>query len=113
MKKLVFLLFLGFLSTISIAGEVISKIKRTGVANSEFYMLQLETPSTTKPECASTYDVFSIDRKSDDGKFINSDMFSVAMTAFVSDKKVVIAFSDVDCGLWGTRPEIIRIDLVK
>lgn len=117
MRKII-LLSLFLIGPNAYSGTITTTISQVGAATNEFGMLVLETSILQEklPECAkgiqSSDRVLSW-RKSGVNEAHGKDLLSLATTGLISNKRLSISFSNAECGLWGTRPLIQRIDLVK
>ena len=72
-------------------------------------MLVVDTPISTKPDCAQNFNILSFDKSTAHGK----DLYAIALTGFTTQKKLWITYSDTVCGLSDVRVLISRIDLVR
>ena len=109
MKKIISSTVLLIISTALNAGSVTSTINRVGAATDQHAMLIVDTAATTKPDCAEEYTIFSFDKSTAHGR----DMYSMALTAFATQKPLAITYSDTQCGLWDLRTLITRMDLIR
>lgn len=96
------------LSGNAFSGDVISKITRLGAVDSQWGMFIVATPASSKPDCASDYTTFSFDKSTAHGQ----DMYSILLAGITAKKNLWIVYSDTECGLWGTRTLVVRVDIL-
>ena len=95
----------GFAGTASIV------VKQVGVLKDHdkvYALAQLDGNLSGVPECAN--------ERSNQASFVVEDdfgklMYSTLLAAVTAQKQVWISFSNVECGLWGDRPVLLRIDI--
>lgn len=91
------------------AGQVVSKISQVGVVNEQYGMIRVDTPASSKPECAEEFTILTFDKSTPHGQ----DLYSIALAGFSTQAKLAITYSDSICGLWGSRMLLSRIDLLR
>ncbi|TQV65567.1 hypothetical protein FKG94_28580 [Exilibacterium tricleocarpae] len=89
------------------AGKVTSKITHLAAATVQYGTLTLETPASTKPTCADEYTIMSFDKTTSHGR----DMYSMALAALTAQLRLSVTYSDTECGLYGTRAVVTRLDI--
>lgn len=109
MARILFLCFTVAFSGFASAAVHHTTLKQVGAATEQYGMVVFEDPTDDKPECAEQFTIFSFDKSTQHGQ----DMFSIALTALVAQKRVAVTYSDSDCGLWGIRGLITRIDILS
>lgn len=105
-KTLLALLFL-CVTSVSFAGHFHTKIIQVGAATDQYAVIKTAVSGPDKPDCALDSIIYSFDKTTEHGKAL----FSVALTAIASQKRVVVYYNQ-NCGLWGHRALVTRMDIL-
>lgn len=108
-KNTIIFSLLLLISTTTYAGSVTSTINRIGTASAQYAILIVDNAAATKPDCAEEYTIFSFDKFTAHGQ----DMYSMALTAFATQKRLIIQYSDTVCGLNNGRALVTRMDIIR